>query len=42
MKNGGAIKDEDTFAVIGASVAETVGVPMTEGTIGHSVLKELM
>ena len=42
MKNGGAIKDEDTFAVIGASVAENFGVPMPEGTIGHSVLKELM
>ena len=26
MKNGGAIKDEDTFAVIGASVAENFGV----------------
>lgn len=33
MKNGGAIKDEDTFAVIGASVAENFGVPMPEGTI---------
>ena len=42
MKNGGEIKDEDTFAVIGASVADNFGVEMPEGTIGHSILNELM
>ena len=42
MKNGGAIKDEDTFAVIGASVADNFGVKMPEGTIGHSILEELI
>ena len=42
MKNGGAIKERRYFCVIGASVAENFGVPMPEGTIGHSVLKELM
>lgn len=41
MKNGGALENRDTFAVIGASVAENFGVPMPEGTIGESVLEEL-
>ena len=42
MKNGGKIKNEDTFAVIGASVADNFGVEMPEGTIGHSILNELV
>ena len=42
MKNGGAIANEDTFAVIGASVADNFGAEMPEGTIGHSILKELL
>ncbi len=42
MKNGGALENRDTFAVIGASVAENFGVPMPEGTIGASVLEELV
>ena len=42
MKNGGEIKSENTFAVIGASVADNFGVKMPEGTIGHSILEELM
>ena len=41
MKEGGALKNEDTFAVIGASVAENFGVKMPEGTIGHSILGQL-
>ena len=41
MKEGGEIKEEDTFAVIGASIAENFGVAMPEGTIGHSILDEL-
>ena len=41
MKETGAMKDQDTFAVIGASVAENFGVEMPEGTIGKSILKEL-
>ena len=41
MKETGAIENQDTFAVIGASVAENFGVQMPEGTIGRSILKEL-
>ena len=41
MKQTGAIEDQDTFAVIGATVAENFGVKMPEGTIGKSILKEL-
>ena len=41
MKEGGEIKEEDTFAVIGASIAENFKVAMPEGTIGHSILGEL-
>ena len=42
MKETGAIEDQDTFAVIGASVAENFGVKMPEGTIGKSILKQLV
>lgn len=42
MKNGGALENRDTFAVIGASVAENFGVSMPEGTIGASVLDQLI
>ncbi len=38
---GGEIKDEDTFAVIGASICDNFGVKMPENTIGHSILSEL-
>ncbi len=41
MKTGGPIKDEDTFAVVGATIADNFGVPMPEGTIGTSILQEL-
>ena len=41
MKNGGEITSTDTFAVIGASIADNFGVDMPEGTIGHSILNEL-
>ena len=41
MKNGGEITSADTFAVIGASIADNFGVDMPEGTIGHSILNEL-
>ena len=41
MKETGSIENQDTFAVIGASVAENFGVQMPEGTIGRSILKEL-
>lgn len=42
MEKGGALENEDTFAVVGASVAENFGVRMPEGTIGSSILGKLM
>ncbi|MDD6170330.1 MAG: phosphopentomutase [Lachnospiraceae bacterium] len=42
MEHGGAIKNQDTFAVIGATVAENFGVDMPENTIGTSILRELL
>ena len=41
MKGKGRLEDQDTFAVIGATVAENFGVKMPEGTIGHSLLDQL-
>lgn len=41
MEMGKALEDEQTFAVIGATVAENFGVKMPEGTIGSSVLEKL-
>lgn len=38
MKKGGEMPERDTFAVIGATVAENFGVDMPEGTIGESLL----
>ena len=42
MKEGGALEETDTFAVIGASIAENCGVKMPEGTIGTSILQQLI
>ena len=41
MEGGKDLGSADTFAVIGATVAENFGVKMPEGTIGTSVLNEL-
>ncbi len=41
MEGGGDLGAGDTFAVVGATVAENFGVPMPEGTIGHSLLGQL-
>ena len=41
MKQAGPLPETDTFAVIGATVAENFGVKMPEGTIGTSLLDEL-
>lgn len=41
MNGGGPLADEDTFAVIGATVADNFGIAMPEGTVGHSVLEKL-
>jgi len=42
MEQGGELPEADTFAVIGATIADNFGVEMPEGTIGHSILKELL
>ena len=42
MKEGGALEETDTFAVIGASIEENFGVKMPEGTIGTSILQQLI
>lgn len=42
MSDGRALENEDTFAVIGASVADNFGVDMPEGTIGNSILEKLI
>ena len=41
MKGCGKFDDADTFAVIGATIADNFGVNMPEGTIGSSLLANL-
>lgn len=41
MEHSGLLPDADTFAVIGATIAENFGVSMPEGTIGTSILSKL-
>ena len=41
MRGSGKLEDQDTFAVIGATIADNFGVQMPEGTIGTSLLAEL-
>lgn len=41
MGQGRKLPDQDTFAVVGATVADNFGVKMPEGTIGCSILEEL-
>ncbi len=41
MHGGKVLQEQDTFAVIGATIAKNFGVKMPEGTIGHSLLEEL-
>lgn len=38
----GALEEEDTFAVVGATIADNFQVAMPEGTIGHSLLEKLL
>ena len=38
----GKLDTSDTFAVIGATIADNFGVKMPEGTIGHSILEKLV
>ena len=42
MKGSGKLEDTQTFAVIGATIADNFGIDMPEGTIGTSVLEELL
>ena len=42
MKENGQLPESDTFAVIGATIADNFGVDMPEGTIGYSVLDKLV
>lgn len=42
MKESGQFPESDTFAIIGATIADNFGVNMPEGTIGYSVLDKLI
>lgn len=42
MKENGQLPESDTFAIIGATIADNFGVDMPEGTIGYSVLNKLV
>jgi phosphopentomutase len=41
LTGGKALPEQDTFAVIGATIADNFAVPMPEGTIGGSILNLL-
>lgn len=41
MTGNGRLQETDTFAVIGATIADNFGVQMPEGTIGSSLLEQL-
>lgn len=42
MKENGQLPESDTFAIIGATIADNFGVDMPEGTIGYYVLDKLI
>lgn len=41
FKSGGLLPEQNTFAVIGATIADNFGVRMPEGTIGGTILDKL-
>jgi len=41
MQGSGKLADMETFAVVGATIADNFGVEMPEGTIGSSVLDDI-
>jgi len=41
MEGSGSLPEQETFAVIGATVVDNFGLPMLENTIGISLLKHL-
>lgn len=42
MKENGQLPESDTFAIIGATIADNFGVDMPDGTIGYSVLDKFI
>ncbi len=42
MRENGQLPESDTFAIIGATIADNFGVDMPDGTIGYSVLDKLV
>ena len=42
MKDGGILADMPCFGVVGATLADNFSVPMPQGTIGHSLLDQLI
>jgi len=42
MKENGPLAESETFAIIGATIADNFGVDMPDGTIGYSVLDKLV
>ena len=42
LKGNGKIDNADTFAVVGATIAENFGVAMPKGTIGSSILDKII
>lgn len=42
LKGSGRLPDSDTFADIGATIADNFGVAMPEGTIGRSILEKIV
>lgn len=41
MEKGGALEEQETFAVIGATIAENFEIQLPEGCIGTSLLEEI-
>ena len=41
MKTGGELVEQETFAVIGATIADNFDVKMPEGSIGPSILEQV-
>lgn len=42
MKKGGKLPEQETFAIIGATIADNFEVEMPKNTIGHSILEQII
>lgn len=42
LKSSGPLQEQESFGVVGATVAENFGIPMPGGTIGVSLLEALV